>query len=552
MDADGNRSNTQNDGEKQDGHKAARFFLGWLVALNKGITKLLKKALGPDYIAVTEDEVLDMVNALAQTPDDDGDGENVIEESSAQMINNIFEFKDLTAGDVMTHRTNIVGVDMSVSLDDIIYLALDMGFSRIPVYEGSIDRIVGIIIVKDLLCLVGKSQADLDGFDIRDFVRSVNFVPESCPCSEVFKSLTSLKSGMAVVADEYGGTAGIVTLEDIIEAVMGNIQDEYDDERSEIVKVGEDEYDIDGEADPDEVFRLFGVELPEEHDYETIAGFITDKLGYIPEGERGVRGREACGNSGRGQVHIKGSCFQGPADRRARAYTGRGQRLMARVSQAKKKRAAEVIELLRGEYPDVKCALIYEKPHELLIATRLSAQCTDKRVNMVTPALFERFPSIDAFAEAEVGEVEEYIRTCGLYKTKAQDIVNMCVMLRDIYGGKVPDSIEELTKLPGVGRKTANLIVGDLYGKPAMVCDTHVIRLSNRLGLADSTDAGVVEKQLREIVPPEEGLMLCHRLVHHGRDVCDARAPKCEACVLRNVCPSKDKPVRSFRAGSKK
>ena len=148
--------------------------------------------------------------------------------------------------------------------------------------------------------------------------------------------------------------------------------------------------------------------------------------------------------------------------------------------------------------------------------------------------------------------MEEYIRTCGLYKTKAQDIVNMCVMLRDIYGGKVPDSIEELTKLPGVGRKTANLIVGDLYGKSAMVCDTHVIRLSNRLGLADSTDAGVVEKQLREIVPPEEGLMLCHRLVHHGRDVCDARAPKCEACVLRNVCPSKDKPVRSFRAGSKK
>lgn len=225
---------------------------------------------------------------------------------------------------------------------------------------------------------------------------------------------------------------------------------------------------------------------------------------------------------------------------------------MARVSQAKKKRAAEVIELLRGEYPDVKCALIYENRNELLIATRLSAQCTDKRVNMVTPALFERFPSIDAFAEAEVGEVEEYIRTCGLYKTKAQDIVNMCVMLRDIYGGKVPDSIEELTKLPGVGRKTANLIVGDLYGKPAMVCDTHVIRLSNRLGLADSTDAGVVEKQLREIVPPEEGLMLCHRLVHHGRDVCDARAPKCEACVLRNVCPSKDKPVRSLRAGSKK
>jgi len=285
MDADGNRSNTQNEDEKQGGHKAARFFLGWLVALNKGITKLLKKALGSDYIAVTEDEVLDMVNALAQTPDDDGDGENVIEESSAQMINNIFEFKDLTAGDVMTHRTNIVGVDMSVSLDDIIYLALDMGFSRIPVYEGSIDKIVGIIIVKDLLCLVGKSREELSQFTVREFIRDVSFIPESCSCSDTFQSLTSMKSGMAVVADEYGGTAGIVTLEDIIEAVMGNIQDEYDDEKSDIVKVGEGQYDVSGEADPDEVFGLFGVKLPEEHEYETIAGFVTDKLGYCPEGD---------------------------------------------------------------------------------------------------------------------------------------------------------------------------------------------------------------------------------------------------------------------------
>lgn len=284
MDSDGYRSNTQPEEEKQSGHKFRRFMLGWLVALDKGITRLLKKALGSDYIAVTEDEVLDMVNALAQTPDDDG-GENVIEESSAQMINNIFEFKDLTAGDVMTHRTNVVGVDMSVSLDDIIYLALDMGFSRIPVYKESIDRIVGIIIVKDLLCLVGKDKSELEQFDVHDFIRSVNFVPESCPCSEVFKSLTSLKSGMAVVADEYGGTAGIVTLEDIIEAVMGNIQDEYDDEKSDIVKVGEGMYDVSGEADPDEVFGLFGVELPEEHEYETIAGFVTDKLGFCPEGD---------------------------------------------------------------------------------------------------------------------------------------------------------------------------------------------------------------------------------------------------------------------------
>lgn len=222
-----------------------------------------------------------------------------------------------------------------------------------------------------------------------------------------------------------------------------------------------------------------------------------------------------------------------------------------RKLQTRKKRAAEVISLLRGEYPDVKCALIYSQPHELLIATRLSAQCTDKRVNLVTPALFGRFKSIDDFAAADAVEVGEYIRTCGLYKTKAQDIVGMCVMLRDVYGGKVPDSIEELVKLPGVGRKTANLIVGDLYGKPAMVCDTHVIRLSNRLGLADSTDAAVVERQLREIVPPDEGLVLCHRLVHHGRAVCAARSPLCEKCVLRNVCPSKDKPAVSYRAGTK-
>ena len=205
------------------------------------------------------------------------------------------------------------------------------------------------------------------------------------------------------------------------------------------------------------------------------------------------------------------------------------------------KLAAEVISLLKEEYPDVKCALIYTKPHELLIATRLSAQCTDKRVNMVTPALFERFKSIDDFAAADVSEVEDYIRTCGLFKTKAKDIVEMCIMLRDVYGGIVPDSIEELTKLPGVGRKTANLIVGDLYGKPAMVCDTHVIRLTNRLGLSDTKDAAKVEKELRACVPPEEGLMLCHRLVWHGRGVCSARAPRCEACVLRNICKSKDK-----------
>lgn len=204
----------------------------------------------------------------------------------------------------------------------------------------------------------------------------------------------------------------------------------------------------------------------------------------------------------------------------------------------KKELAAEVIARLKSEYPEVKCALIYEKPHELLIATRLSAQCTDKRVNLVTPALFKRFPTVEAFADAEVSEVEEYIKSCGLFHTKARDIVEMCRQLRDIYGSVVPDSIDELVTLAGVGRKTANLIVGDLYGKPAMVCDTHVIRLTNRLGLAKGTDAVQVEKQLRAIIPAEEGLNFCHRLVWHGRGVCSARAPRCEECVLKDICKS--------------
>lgn len=202
----------------------------------------------------------------------------------------------------------------------------------------------------------------------------------------------------------------------------------------------------------------------------------------------------------------------------------------------KKKKTLEIISLLKNEYPDVKCALVYIKPHELLIATRLSAQCTDKRVNMVTPAMFERFPTIEAFANAQVSEIEEYIKSCGLYKTKAKDISEMCKILHEKYDDTVPDTIDELTKLPGVGRKTANLICGDLYGKPALVCDTHVIRLTNRLGLTDSKDAAKVEKQLAEVVPPDEGLMLCHRLVWHGRLVCNARKPECERCRLKHIC----------------
>lgn len=277
MDTDGTRS-TDNQHNQQNEHKAARILLAPLIWLEKGLSALLKKALGANYADVTEDEVMDLVDALAKDEEEGG-----IEEDSAQMINNIFEFAGLTAADVMTHRTAVVGVDVkTITLDDLIYLALDLGFSRIPVYDGSIDRIVGIIIVKDLLCLIGKQ--DLSDFKIEDFLRDVSFIPEACPCSEIFKTMNKLKAGMAVVVDEYGGTAGIVTLEDIIEAVMGNIQDEYDDEKSEITRIDDNTYEVSGEADPEEVLALFGVELPEDHEYETIAGFVTDKLGYIPEG----------------------------------------------------------------------------------------------------------------------------------------------------------------------------------------------------------------------------------------------------------------------------
>ncbi len=273
---DGSRS-TGNIGEEKE-HKAAKVLLKPLCWLNKKTTGFLRRALGANYADVTEDEVMDLVDALAKDEEEGG-----IEEDSAQMISNVFEFAGLSAGDVMTHRTSIVGVDINtITLDDLIYLALDMGFSRIPVYEDSVDKIFGIIIVKDLLCLIGKP--DLSDFNTRDFVRDVSFIPEACSCSDTFKTLTKMKAGMAVVVDEYGGTAGIVTLEDIIEAVMGNIQDEYDDEKAEITRLDENTYEVLGDADPDDVFALFGVTLPEDHEYETIAGFVTDKLGYIPEG----------------------------------------------------------------------------------------------------------------------------------------------------------------------------------------------------------------------------------------------------------------------------
>ena len=202
----------------------------------------------------------------------------------------------------------------------------------------------------------------------------------------------------------------------------------------------------------------------------------------------------------------------------------------------KKEKAKAIIDILKQRYDDAACALHYAKDYELMISVRLSAQCTDARVNLVTPALFARFPTLDAFAGADVAEVEDYVRSCGFYRHKAQDIVLACRMLRDEYGGRVPDSMEALLRLPGVGRKTANLLLGDLYGRPAVVCDTHCIRICGRLGLTTGKDPAKVEQQLWKILPPEESSDFCHRLVLHGRAVCDARKPDCGRCTLAPFC----------------
>lgn len=202
----------------------------------------------------------------------------------------------------------------------------------------------------------------------------------------------------------------------------------------------------------------------------------------------------------------------------------------------KKQRAALAVEALKKEYPDAACSLTYTDPLQLLIATRLSAQCTDARVNLVTPALFARFPTLEAFTEGSVEEIEELIRSCGLYKTKARDIFAACKMLKEEFGGTVPDSMEQLTRLPGVGRKTANLVLGDIYHQPAVVTDTHCIRICGRLGISEGKDPFKVEKQLRSILPPEESSDFCHRIVLHGRAVCTARSPKCEQCRMKDFC----------------
>ena len=197
-----------------------------------------------------------------------------------------------------------------------------------------------------------------------------------------------------------------------------------------------------------------------------------------------------------------------------------------------------IVEELKALYPTSLCSLEYEKDYELLFSVRLAAQCTDERVNMVTPALFARFPTLEALAQADVGEVEEYIHSTGFFRAKARDIVAASQMMLERFGGRVPDTMEELLKLPGVGRKTANLILGDVYHTPGVVvADTHCIRITGLLGLTDGTkDPAKVEQQLRSVLPPEESNDFCHRMVLHGRAVCIARRPQCASCTLRPWC----------------
>lgn len=202
-----------------------------------------------------------------------------------------------------------------------------------------------------------------------------------------------------------------------------------------------------------------------------------------------------------------------------------------------KELAARTVAALKEIYPDAICSLTYTNPLQLLIAVRLSAQCTDARVNKVTPTLFEKYPTLDALCDAAAEDIGEIIKPCGLFNTKARDIRQLAMMLREQYGGAVPDSMDELLKLPGVGRKTANLILGDIYGQPAIVADTHCIRIAGRIGLTDGTkDPLKVEKQLRACVEPDEGSDLCHRFVLFGRETCTARSPKCEGCPLGGFC----------------
>lgn len=202
----------------------------------------------------------------------------------------------------------------------------------------------------------------------------------------------------------------------------------------------------------------------------------------------------------------------------------------------KKQRALNAIEVLKKEYPEAICSLNASNPFELLVAVRLSAQCTDARVNLVTPALFEKYKTLDDYCNADVKDIEKIIHSCGFYKSKAESIIDMAKGVRDRFGGVVPDTIEDLITLNGVGRKTANLIVGDIYGKESIVVDTHMIRISNRIGLVTDKDPKKIEFALKKIIPADEGSDFCHRIVLFGRDICSARKPKCDECPMEFNC----------------
>jgi endonuclease-3 len=202
----------------------------------------------------------------------------------------------------------------------------------------------------------------------------------------------------------------------------------------------------------------------------------------------------------------------------------------------KKERALRAIEILKELYPEAICSLNASNPFELLVAVRLSAQCTDARVNMVTPALFEKYKTLDDYCNADVSDIENLIHSCGFYKSKAISIIDMAKGVRDRFGGVVPDNIDDLITLNGVGRKTANLIVGDVYGKESIVVDTHMIRISNRLGLVAEKDPKKIEFALKKIIPANEGSDFCHRIVLFGRDVCSARKPLCDTCKMAEIC----------------
>lgn len=246
-------------------------------ALSYGVAALLcfifRVPINSGKDVVTEEEIMMMVDAGNET--------GVIEESQREMINNIFEFGDSVVSEVMTHRKDICAADVESKIGDIVYLAINEGYSRIPVYEETVDSIIGIINVKDLLCLVGCEHSE--DFTVRQFMRKVMYVPETCKCADAFEDMTKRKSQLAVVVDEYGGTAGIVSMEDLLEEIVGNIQDEYDDEKAEIVKISEDVYTISGDTRPEDAEEALGIRLPDEHNYDTMSAFIVDLLGRIPE-----------------------------------------------------------------------------------------------------------------------------------------------------------------------------------------------------------------------------------------------------------------------------